>query len=253
MEEQVSGESEQYIVIAGVVARCKARVFGGQTFYLQYPYDGSVRAVNRESGGIADVESYVFGSKEAAQQAVLGKTLYPCALTWQAFGLPSIYLAGFHVFRPDAVEEGRRMRESCRRYGFEGLFPLDKENYDNLGQKETAAMIFHANDGLIREADIVMANLNPFRGAEPDSGTVFECGLGYALGKKLYGYIADGRSMSERLRASIDPTTELYSDGMHVENFDLPLNLMLAVPMDIVIGGLEECLLKARIDYYGTS
>lgn len=251
MEEQVSGESEQYIVIAGVVARCRARIFGGQKFYMQYPYDGSVRAVNRESGGTADVESYIFSSKEAAQQAVLGQTLNPSALTWQAFGLPAIYLAGFHVFRPDAVEEGRRMRESCGRYGFEGLFPLDKENYDNLGQRDTAAMIFHANDGLIREADIVMANLNPFRGAEPDSGTVFECGLGYALGKKLYGYIADGRSMSERLEASIDPVTGLYSDGMHVENFDLPLNLMLAVPMDIVIGGLEECLIKAQKDYYG--
>lgn len=251
MDELFCEENERYIVIAGVVAKCRARILGKQKFYLQYPYDGSVRAVNRESGGSADVEGYVFDSKEAAQQAILRRTLNPCALTWQAFRLPTIYLAGFHVFRPDAVEEGQRMRESCRRYGFEGLFPLDKENYDNLGPMDTAAMIFHANEGLIREAEIIMANLNPFRGAEPDSGTVFECGLGYALGKKLYGYVTDGRSMRERLGASIDPDTRLYSDGMHVEDFDLPLNLMLAVPMDIVIGGLEECLLKAGKDYYG--
>lgn len=253
MDKQFCGEHHQYIVIAGVVARCRARTLGGKKYYLQYPYDGSVRAVNRESGSIADVRSYVFDSKEAAQKAVLNRTLNPCALTWQDFRLPAIYLAGFHVFRPDAVEEGRRMRESCRRYGFEGLFPLDKENYDNLGKRDTAAMIFHANEGLIREAEIVMANLNPFRGTEPDSGTVFECGLGFALGKKLYGYLSDGRRLNERLGEAIDADTKLYTDGMYVENFDLPLNLMLAVPMDIVIGSLEECLFKAKTDYYGTA
>lgn len=122
MEEQVFVQSEQYIVIAGVVARCRDRILGGQKFYLQYPYDGSVRAVNRESGGTANIESYVFGSKEAAQQAVLGQTLNPCALTWQAFGLPAIYLAGFHVFRHDAVEEGRRMRKAAADTGLKGFF-----------------------------------------------------------------------------------------------------------------------------------
>ncbi len=32
-------------------------------------------------------------------------------------------------------------------------------------------------------------------------------------------------------------------NGMHVEDFGLPLNLMLAVPVSIVIGGLPEALL----------
>ena len=31
-------------------------------------------------------------------------------------------------------------------------------------------------------------------------------------------------------------------DGMYVEDFGLPLNLMLAVPLEIVVGGLAEAL-----------
>ncbi|WP_203457165.1 nucleoside 2-deoxyribosyltransferase [Paenibacillus tepidiphilus] len=244
-------ERDLYIVIAGVVAKCRKRIIGGETFYVKPPYDGRYRAVFRDTGNAADVEPYVFETKQEAQRVILDQLSDPSPLTWRAFGRPKIYLAGFHVFRPDAVEYGRSLRELCNEYGFEGLVPLDKENYDNLDRRETGTMIFYANEGLIREADIVMADLNPFRGAEPDSGTVFECGFGYALGKRVYGYISDGRSMRERLASGFDPLTGLYSDGMHVEDFDMPLNLMLSVSTIIVTGGLEGCLVQARKDYYG--
>ena len=38
-----------------------------------------------------------------------------------------IYLAGPDVFLADARRVGRRKQELCREYGFEGLFPLDKD------------------------------------------------------------------------------------------------------------------------------
>ncbi|MFB5677136.1 nucleoside 2-deoxyribosyltransferase [Paenibacillus terreus] len=249
--KEAEKDRELYIVLAGVVTKCRERTLGGRKYYLKPPYDGSIRAAYRECGSGRDIVSYVFESKDEAQRAILDRGLEPYALTWRQFPRPKVYLAGFHVFRPDAVEYGRAMREACGPYGFEGLFPLDKESYDNLGKKDTAAMIFHANEGLIREADIIMADLNVFRGAEPDSGTVFECGFGYAIGKKLYGYTSDGRPMKDRLAGSIDPGTGLCSDGMHVEDFGLPLNLMLSVPMTIVTGWLEQCLVRARQDYYG--
>ncbi|RUS42851.1 nucleoside 2-deoxyribosyltransferase [Cohnella sp. AR92] len=159
-----------------------------------------------------------------------------------------IYMAGFEVFRPDAVETGIRMKRLCDEYGFEGIFPLDKDIKPQPTKHETATAIFEGNVRLVNRADIVIANLNPFRGSEPDSGTVFECGLAYGLGKKLYGFVTDRRTMEERLHPDIDPATGLHKDGMTVENFDLPINLMLSVPVTIVEGTLEDALKRLRED-----
>ena len=138
-----------------------------------------------------------------------------------------IYLAGFDVFRSDAVRYGQELKELCARYGFEGLYPLDNE-------ADSAEEIFHGNLGLIRQSDILLCNLNPFRGKEPDSGTCFEVGYGYALGKRIIGYLADGRSLRDKLGAE--------SDGYGVEDFGMAVNLMLGCAADIVQGGPEDAL-----------
>lgn len=152
-----------------------------------------------------------------------------------------IYLAGPDVFRPDALawaEEGRRL---CAAHGHAALVPLD-------GIETTAAGIYHANIDLIRSADAVLANLNPFRGCEPDSGTCVEVGFALALGKPVVGYLERGETTVERAErlagrplARRDGRT-VDGEGMFVEDFGLPLNLMLAVPVRVVVGGLAAAL-----------
>ena len=85
----------------------------------------------------------------------------------------SVYLAGFDVFLPDAVAHGQRLKALCATYGFDGLFPLDNTAPKDLSGAALAQWIYRENVALIRRADMVMANLNVFRGAEPDSGTAF--------------------------------------------------------------------------------
>ena len=41
--------------------------------------------------------------------------------------MKKIYLAGFDVFRKDAVERGIILKNLCEKYGYEGLYPLDNE------------------------------------------------------------------------------------------------------------------------------
>lgn len=114
--------------------------------------------------------------------------------------------------------------------------------------------IFQANIALIRRAQIVVANLDPFRGAEPDSGTAFELGFAHALGKKICGYVTTRQTVVRRVEIAegrCDPLATYAGhptdrQGMTVENFDLPCNLMLAVPAHIVEGGLEACLQSIR-------
>lgn len=141
------------------------------------------------------------------------------------------YIAGFDVFRPDAVEWMEVQRELLRRYGIEGLFPLDNEATDS-------AEIFRGNTGMIDRCDFVIANLNPFRGAEPDSGTAFEVGYACRAGKQVYGYLSDGRTLREKL----GPADEA---GYAVENFGYPVNLMLALGARIVPGDFENCVRTA--------
>ena len=145
-----------------------------------------------------------------------------------------IYLAGTGVFRPDAVEYGKWQKRICSDHGFEGLYPLDNEC-------EGAGEIFEANTAMIRECDIIAADMNDFRGNEPDSGTSFELGYACALGKRLYIYRGSSDTLRQRLGCSDE-------NGMIVEDFGFPVNLMAAVPSVMVFGGFEECLRKISED-----
>ena len=153
-----------------------------------------------------------------------------------------LYLAGPDVFRPDAVAWAAQVRELCRAAGHEALVPLDGE------VPATAAAIYRNNLQCIAEADAVLANLNPFRGDEPDSGTCVEIGYALARGKTVIGYADDLRPLRERLRASGPGADGRWRDGAGhaVEDFGLPLNLMLAVPLPLVQGGLEAALRALR-------
>lgn len=142
--------------------------------------------------------------------------------------MKKIYLAGFDVFAPDAVQRGAKMKMMCAEKGFIGCYPFDNE-------AEGAQDIFAGNCRLIDEADIVIANLNPFRGKEPDSGTCFEVGYAHAKGKTVYGYVSDARTMREKLG-------EADENGFSVENFGMPLNLMLCCAAKIVVGDFADAL-----------
>ena len=151
------------------------------------------------------------------------------------------YLAGPDVFRPDALEWAAWARAACRRHGVEALVPLD-------GEAASAEGIYLQNVAMIRAADVVLANLNAFRGAEPDSGTAFEVGYAVALGKRVIGYVDERLPSTQRVArwqgAALEAADGRWvdRDGLIVEDFGLPANLMLAVAAQIVAGGLEEAL-----------
>ncbi len=140
--------------------------------------------------------------------------------------MKKVYLAGFEVFAPDAKETGERLKELCRKYGFEGLYPLDNEC-------ESAEEIYEGNIALIKSADFVIANVNAFRGFEPDSGTAFEIGYAAALGKRVAAYLSEARPMIEWVRDD---------NGYSVEDFGYPVNLMIAMGAEIICGGAEDAL-----------
>lgn len=166
--------------------------------------------------------------------------------------MKKIYIAGFDVFKADSIQIGEKYKKLCQEYGFIGFYPLD--NFVDFSQapKQIAQDIFKANKMLIQEADIVIANLNPFRGKEADSGTVWECGYATALGKKVYGYMHEDISYLESFSDQEkflweSDKTYVDKDNMFIEDFEYPLNLMIACSVEhIVQGGFEDTL--KRVD-----
>lgn len=153
-----------------------------------------------------------------------------------------VYLAGPDVFETDAVTQGEALKALCTKYGFEGCFPLDNAIDGGKSPYETAGAIREANIALLKSCDVVMANLNPFRGLEPDSGTVYEVGYAAALGKPVYGYAADRRPMIKRIREAqqLSEDALFCRDGKIIEDFGLSHNLMM---LDVVVAeNPEACL-----------
>lgn len=127
--------------------------------------------------------------------------------------MKKIYLAGPDVFLPDAKAVGRSKQEICRQFGFEGLFPLDQQ----LVGEPSGTDIFRADMALMRQADIGLFNLSPFRGPSADPGTVFELGMMMGMGKRVFGYRNTELLYHQRVQ----------DDGCTVERFGLGDNLMI--------------------------
>lgn len=165
--------------------------------------------------------------------------------------MTKIYLAGPDVFEPDAIEQGKRLKALCEKYGFIGLFPLDNEINQDGTPYEVAKRIREANIALIHKCDIVVANLNPFRGLEPDSGTVYEVGYATALNKRVYAYAKDHRPMIQRIREgqSLSERATHCKDGKVIEDFGQTLNLMM---LDILVAeSIEEVLQQLQAKFNG--
>lgn len=141
-----------------------------------------------------------------------------------------IYLAGPEVFLPNAVAVGAAKKRICAAHGLEGLFPLDQQQPE-LPPIQLATAIYHGNVALMDQADAVIANLTPFRGAAMDVGTAFEVGYCAARGIKLFGYANVRALLTERTAHSIKDGARVDENGWLVEDFEFFENLMIEVPI----------------------
>jgi nucleoside 2-deoxyribosyltransferase len=146
-----------------------------------------------------------------------------------------VYLAGPDVFLPDALEVGRQKIEICRRHGLIGLYPLD--NVVDRAASDASLQIFRANEAMMDQADVIIANLTPFRGPGADAGTVYELGYMSARGKFCLGYSNDPTLYADRVRRFTEVTTQdgrlADVDGLTVEDFAHNDNLMMIHALDL--------------------
>jgi nucleoside 2-deoxyribosyltransferase len=147
-----------------------------------------------------------------------------------------VYLAGPDVFLPDAEIVGRQKIDLCTRYGLTGLFPLDKKI--DPAARDASLQIFRGNKAMMDNADVIVANLTPFRGPSADAGTVYELGYMAGRSKLCLGYSNDPALYADR----VSRTTKLAHQadgrlvdetGLSVENFGQVDNLMIVHTLDV--------------------
>lgn len=145
-----------------------------------------------------------------------------------------VYLAGPEVFLPNAREVLDAKIALARRYGFTPISPGDLEIPAFETKRGHGLAISAVNEKLMSGAEMIIANLTPFRGIAADVGTVYELGFMCARGCPAYGFSNMASNHFERLMAyyggSIQPDAHgrpRGPDGVAVEDFDMIENLML--------------------------
>jgi nucleoside 2-deoxyribosyltransferase len=148
-----------------------------------------------------------------------------------------IYLAGTMVFETAPRDTFAEMKRLCEQAGFDGVTPIDEDiDLATIPKPEAARAIRLGNMRKIRECHGVVANITNFRGPNADDGTAWEMGYAEGLGKAVVPYSTSGyRTYAELVAAEQDVPLEhagdgrLFAiDGMAVEDFGLPANLMLS-------------------------
>jgi nucleoside 2-deoxyribosyltransferase len=185
-----------------------------------------------------------------------------------------VYTAGPEVFLPNGLEIIERKNVLVRRYGFETA-RRPGEYWDRSGFEgvELGKEVSRRNELIMDGADLLIANLTPFRGVSADPGTVYELGYMVAQNKPAYAFTNDVRGYTERVtqdfyRGAIVPGPDgrpRGSDGHRIEDHHMVDNLMLdgtilrrggriirhaAAPAVMFedLTAFEQCLATARDD-----
>ncbi len=187
--------------------------------------------------------------RKAARTTVAARS---CSFTELKKNGPLIYLSGFERYDSDGEETFGRMKEICKKYGYEAVSPLEQApgvtKADTDNPYVWAANVFDNYQQHVRNGDIIIANLNDYRGYEISNDVGFECGMGFQMGKKLYGYMDNTDKLINRIPHLGAEKGYRDQTGSNVEDFDYPANLMFSCSIKIFEGAFERIIEKAVKD-----
>lgn len=161
-----------------------------------------------------------------------------------------LYIAGPECFSERGRAGLTAMRRTAEAYGFAVSLPNDKAlDLTHQDLRENARTIYRNCDESLAVSTVIIADLEQFRGSEPDGGTVFELGMAYARGVRCYGYTRDMRDMvfkhpGTRLEAGV-----VYDgDGRVLPFQDLPFCPALVATTKLLEGNFDDALRVLMLD-----
>ncbi|WP_297492930.1 nucleoside 2-deoxyribosyltransferase [Acidocella sp.] len=136
------------------------------------------------------------------------------------------YLAGPDVFLPHAAAQAEAKIALCAKYGLTGIAPFNPDLDLSLPPARLWRRIFADDVRMMRDCDIIIANLTPFRGASADAGTLVELGWFLGMARPAYGYSNSAEGFATRTRAHRALVPDPMA-GLEIEDFGLADNLMI--------------------------
>ncbi|MGV8026193.1 MAG: nucleoside 2-deoxyribosyltransferase [Anaerolineaceae bacterium] len=148
-----------------------------------------------------------------------------------------LYISGPQKYYPNGLKELKMMKGYAEMHGFE---VINDFSYLENGYKDFE----HIDRNYLDNCDIVIADVNPFRGGEPESGTVFDMGVAFAKKKRLYSYVRDIRNVIHKY-----PIGHYDEEGRIIDEYgysfgdgQTPGNLMYMIPSKMIEGSFIECI-----------
>ena len=110
-----------------------------------------------------------------------------------------VYLAS-PMFSQAEKDYNLKIAHLLEEYGYEVFLPqrdgLEAAFLKDKSEQELAELIFNLDYQEVLKADIIFMNID---GRVPDEGANVELGMGYAVGKRCYGFKTDTRSIQHVL------------------------------------------------------
>lgn len=154
-----------------------------------------------------------------------------------------LYITGPQKYYPNGLAELKMCKAFAEYHGFE---VINDFSYLENGLKEYEPI----DRSFLDDCDIVIADVNPFRGGEPESSTIFDLGIAFAKKKKIYTHVRDMRDVIHKY-----PKAHYNEDGKVIDEHGLKYadgytlgNLMYMVPGKMIEGGFIECMRALLVD-----
>ena len=123
----------------------------------------------------------------------------------------NVYLAA-PLFSEAELDFNRKLKDGIRSAGFKVFLPQEDSN-NIKDEKARQKIIFTKNEVAIKNSDIIVAVID---GTDVDSGTAWEIGYAYALGKPILGLRTDFRTLG------IEGTVNLMIERSVILCTDIP-------------------------------
>lgn len=162
----------------------------------------------------------------------------------------SIYIAGPECFYPNGFKIWHWYREQAEIHGFTVTLPNHAPlKLDHEDLRKNADEIFANCANTMNASTVIIANLEAFRGSEPDGGTVFEIGMAFAKGAKCYGYTRDKRAIVWKNQKAVLTDGRLLDEfGREHPYYDLGFCPSLSAAVKIIEGDFIGCLKMLMTD-----
>lgn len=155
-----------------------------------------------------------------------------------------LYIAGPECFYQNGYELWWAQRKLAEYYGIPVVLPTStKLELNNCDVHLNAREIFEDLILQVKKTTAIIADLDFFRGSEPDGGTIFEMGWIWSKKGRIYGYTRDMRPMASKNQNAILLNEKLHDD-MHrpFPYGDLPFCPSVVASSKLIEGDFHDAL-----------